>query len=500
MDSTNIMKSPADNVLFRSSMEREAVHDIGPLETICIGWNICNSWAGVAGTLALTIALGGSVTPIYGAIVCFVMVGCSGLTMAELVSIYPTAGGQYHWTSILSPDKCSRILSYACGFANIFAWIAGTSGVAILTTQAILAMVIFHQPDYVPEDWHYFLVFQGVNILACIHNIFTFKRTLWINDASFVLTLSGFFIIFVTCLARASPKQPSQLVWTNFINDSGWPDGISFLTGLISPNYMYAGLDGAIHLCEECQNPQSVVPKAILSTISIGFVTSFVFTVSMIYCIVDFDAVINTPTGFPIYEIWHQATRSGTAATVFMAILLVAAFVALSAIQQTASRLTWSFARDNALIGSKFVCRIHPELGVPIWGLLVNNAVVFIIGCIYLGSSTAFNAFIGTGLILQQLSYAFPAALLLYRRRAVNVLPRKRLFKLYGPLGWIANILTVIFAITVLVFYNFPVILPVTGSNMNYTSAVLGTMAIFTAINWFIHGKGLYHGPRLVEE
>ena len=76
-------------------LAQQVSRDISLLDIICIGWNICNSWAGVAGTLALTIALGGSVTPIYGAIVCFVMVGCSGLTMAELVSIYPTAGGQY---------------------------------------------------------------------------------------------------------------------------------------------------------------------------------------------------------------------------------------------------------------------------------------------------------------------------------------------------------------------------------------------------------------------
>lgn len=89
-------------------LKLQVSRDIGPLETICIGWNICNSWAGVAGTLALTIALGGSVTPIYGAIVCFVMVGCSGLTMAELVSIYPTAGGQYVSSSLPFWDVVNR--------------------------------------------------------------------------------------------------------------------------------------------------------------------------------------------------------------------------------------------------------------------------------------------------------------------------------------------------------------------------------------------------------
>src|ERR1700712_1360612 len=112
-----------------------------------------------------------------------------------------------------------------------------------------------------------------------------------------VITLTGFFTIIVTCLARSSTKQSSELVWTNFVNESGWTDGISFLTGLISPNYMYAGIDGAIHLAEECRNPGRVVPRAIVSTLSIGFVTSFMFAVVMTYCIQDFDAVISTSTG-----------------------------------------------------------------------------------------------------------------------------------------------------------------------------------------------------------
>lgn len=75
-------------------LAQETERDIGPIDIICVGWNICNSWAGVAATLALTIAQGGSVTVIYGIIVCFLMVGCSGLTMSELASVYPTAGGQ----------------------------------------------------------------------------------------------------------------------------------------------------------------------------------------------------------------------------------------------------------------------------------------------------------------------------------------------------------------------------------------------------------------------
>lgn len=148
-----------------------------------------------------------------------------------------------------------------------------------------------------------------------------------------------------------------------------------------------------------------------------------------------------------------------------MLLLLIALF-ALNACQQATSRLTWAFARDNALLGSRYLGQVHSTLQVPVWALLVDALVIFIIGCIYLGSSTAFNAFIASGLLLQQCSFAFPAALLLYHRRSESVLPRGRHVRL-GIFGWIANIVTVLFAVLTTVVYCFPVVLPATGSSMS---------------------------------
>ena len=310
--------------------------------------------------------------------------------------------------------------------------------------------------------------------------------------------------------------QTTEFVWTALINESGWSsNGIAFLTGLINPNYVYAGIDGAIHLAGECSNASMAVPFALMSTLSIGFITSFAFVIAMLYAMVDMDSVIGTPTEVPIYEIWLQATRSGAAATVFVCMLAIIGFFALNGCQQTASRLTWAFARDDALVMSKYFNRIHTNLQVPVYALLANSFVVFIIGCIYLASTTAFNALIGTGLILQQVSFIFPAALLLYRRRSSTYLPANRRFRL-GVFGWVANIVTIAFGILTLVFYCFPSEMPVTGGNMSkwlyflggngrltsldYSVVVIGTMAIFTVINWFIHAHRHDQGPRLPVE
>jgi choline transport protein len=80
------------------------------LETISASWVICDSWAGIAGTISLAIAQGGPATLIYGPILTLLLVGACALTLAELASVYPTAGGQYHWTSILAPKSMNHAL------------------------------------------------------------------------------------------------------------------------------------------------------------------------------------------------------------------------------------------------------------------------------------------------------------------------------------------------------------------------------------------------------
>ena len=173
----------------------------------------------------------------------------------------------------------------------------------------------------------------------------------------------------------------------------------------------------------------------------------------------------------PIYEVWHQATRSSAASTVFAVLLtIILSFTCLAA-QQTSSRLIWSFARDDALLFSGHLKRLHPRLNVPVWALLFNWFWVFVLGCIYLGSSTAFNAIVAPGLILEQVSFAIPSALLIYRRRDQRFLPSQGWFRL-GRWGWVVNFTSVSWALIELVFYSLPPHLPVDGSNMSKTCFV----------------------------
>jgi choline transport protein len=124
-------------------------------------------------------------------------------------------------------------------------------------------------------------------------------------------TLASFFVITITCVARSSSNyQPSVSVWGTFVNRSGWSSGgVAFLTGLVTPNYMYAGIDGALHLAEECKNASTVVPRALMSTLLIGFISSFTFMVAMLYCTSDLDAVVASSTGYACIPIFRDISR-----------------------------------------------------------------------------------------------------------------------------------------------------------------------------------------------
>ena len=116
----------------------------------------------------------------------------------------------------------------------------------------------------------------------------------------------------------------------------------------------------------------------------------------------------NTRAGFdelcsiPIYEIWFQATGSGVAATAFMASMTVAAFITSIGSVQTGSRLTWSLARDDAMVLSKAIKRTNIQLGVPVWALLFNAFWLFVIGCVYLVSSSGESLFIRSRHVLRK--------------------------------------------------------------------------------------------------
>ena len=114
-------------------------------------------------------------------------------------------------------------------------------------------------------------------------------------------------------------------------------------------------------------------------------------------------------------------------------------FAAVS-IMTTSSRMVYAFARDRGLPASSFFAKVNNRLNVPLNALWLTLIVVIIFGCIFLGSSSAFNAIVSASVVALGITYAIPPLINCLRGR--KMLPESRAFILPGPLGWICNLVS----------------------------------------------------------
>ena len=156
-----------------------------------------------------------------------------------------------------------------------------------------------------------------------------------------------------------------------------------------------------------------------------------------------------------------------------------------------ASRCTYAFARDGAIPGSKLWARVDQRLDIPLWGLVLSTVVDCILGFIYFGSTSAFNAFTGVATICLSVSYGIRIFVSLIRgRKAV----RHSSFSL-GRFGFFINAATIAWILLPIVLFCMPTAIPVTPVSMNYASVVFMGFASISVIWYIIRGRKEFTGP-----
>ncbi|KAL8949761.1 MAG: hypothetical protein Q9222_004160 [Ikaeria aurantiellina] len=308
--------------------------------------------------------------------------------------------------------------------------------------------------------------------------------TLWTS-------LVSFFVILITVPAKAPTHQDAKFLFRTFYNETGWSqNGIAFIVGLINTNWAFACLDCATHLSEEIQRPEKMVPVAIFGTIGIGFVTSWTYSIAIFFSMNNVDGLVGSSTGVPLLALFYQALQSKAGAIVLEILVMVTGIGCLTACHTWQSRLCWSFARDNGIPVSSYFAKVNPRLKVPIRAHFLSCVIVAIIGCLYLGSYTAFNSMVTASIVLLYVSYSIPVLCLLIRgRNNINHGP----FWL-GPFGLFSNIVLLLWTGFTVIMYSFPPVYPVDAGNMNYVSAVYGVITLIIVVDWFARGRRHYRG------
>ena len=83
------------------------------------------TWEAVLAAASYALPNGGRPAVIWTFVFSLFGFGAAIFSMAEMASMAPTSGGQYHWVSEFAPPSTQKILSYVIGWFCVLGWQAG---------------------------------------------------------------------------------------------------------------------------------------------------------------------------------------------------------------------------------------------------------------------------------------------------------------------------------------------------------------------------------------
>ncbi|KAJ5161987.1 hypothetical protein N7492_007379 [Penicillium capsulatum] len=493
---TESAEEQSQGELVNASGHRQELERNFSLLSICaVAVTTGNTWIAQGGSVVTALSNGGLAGTIYEFIavsVCYWLVAAS---IAELASGMPSASGVYHWASITA-GKYGRVCGFFAGWWNCLAWILGAASMSLIMGQQTVSMYALMHPGFVPSPWNIFISFILCTWFCCCIVLFMNRFLPFIGNIGMFLILSGVFVTIIVCAVMPHVNGvgygSDDAVWHEWTNGTGYSQqGFVFVMGMLNGAYSVGTPDCSSHLAEEIPKPSRNIPKAVLAQMSVGFVTGICYMVAVFYAIQDIIKVRDSPY-FPLAEIYHQATGSRGGALGLLLIAFLPTLVTATGCYITAGRTLWTLSRDRATPFPSWLGRINGTFHNPFNATFVCGVVITILACIYLGSTTAFNAFVGCFVQLSSLSY-FAAIFPHILTRRSSFVPG--FFFMNNKIGFVVNSLACIYIVAFVVIFCFPYIVPAEASSMNYASLMTGGLTIFVTIWWFIR-QGTYEGPK----
>ncbi|ATY64228.1 GABA permease [Cordyceps militaris] len=420
------------------------------------------------------------------------------LSLAEMSSMAPIAGAQYHWVSEFAPERYQKFLSYLTGWTSTLALQAGNASGLFLIGTLVQAIIQIHQPGYQFENWHGTLLAVGVCALAVVANVHGSRVLPYWQNPVFAINILAYFAFLVPVWCNA-PRTTSEHVWTRWENAGGWPSlTIAVLVGQLPAITSQTGIDAAVHMAEEVRNASSSVPRVVLSVFGINFFLNIATVVTLCYHMPDVSVALAEPTMYPAIWVLRQS-MSDTWLTVLLVVqcifLLFSNFSYLAAV----SRDLFAFARDKGLPCSAWLAKVDKERKIPVNAYYLTGIFAALLSLLYLGSPVALYA-IGSLLACAIMQcYCFSISCVLWRRiYHPETLPHAP-FSL-GRLGVPINVVAVLVVVWSFFWAFWPQEYPVTPSGFNWSVAIFVPTVAVALVYYVVKGRYEYEGPVVLVE
>jgi amino acid transporter len=279
----------------------------------------------------------------------------TALSLGEISSAIPTAGGLYHWSSVLG----GRGWGWATSWINLLAYVFSMGGTAVATYLVFNQMILNEVFSTDTSHWGYGQQLFGVTVLMISWAVFnhvgvsTLSRLVEIGA---YITLVGAIALCGMMLYNIHPGNLRHLF--DFANNTGAAGGdvvphtsnpiLICGYALLLPMWLVTSYDASAHVSEETVDAARAVPKAmknsVLFSVILGIVLFMIFGLAMQ------DPAAIARKGPDAFITLYQQVVAPAWLKHFVAVAITVSVYMCGASCMTGfSRALFSFARDRGL-------------------------------------------------------------------------------------------------------------------------------------------------------
>ncbi|KXS10201.1 hypothetical protein M427DRAFT_139745 [Gonapodya prolifera JEL478] len=422
------------------------------------------------------------------------------LSMAEICSTYPTAGGLYYWSAKLARDEWGPYMAWITGCCNILGMPAGSPATSLEVANIVASIVPICNEDFVPSlGWLYgvTVVYAFIGSAANSLGERSLRVFTWL---SLVVISTGVIVIGVPLLVMSPTKATASFAFGTFVDKTGWNNSsLVFQLGFLLPMWTFWGYDASAHISEETVDADTTPAKSLIYSFSLSIVIGWIFLLILGFVITDIEAILDCQYNEDLVCVYLQVKAS----VCIVLIKSMASFLTIwTLFQFIFQNITGHNGASRAIwpaIPQRFAY-VHPTTKQPlrtVWLHFFSTAILLLVN---FGSTQTVNGFSAFNTIGMYTAYTLPTICKLIWARVIFK-PSKinDSFYLWKDLGRFSTIINVVAAAWLgymIVILSIPRRMPIVRTNLNLSPIMyVGVMLLINVI-WFLGAKKTFIEPR----
>ena len=413
-DYTDKDKHEDVKILHGMGYAQELSRSMSKFSNFAISFSIICILSGGINSFAQGISSVGGAGMGIGWIVGCVLSGMFALSMAQIASAFPTAGGLYHWGSILG----NRFVGWITAWLNLLGLIT-VLGAINIGTAYFFAGTFGGMFGFSGTDMQVVIFVAVITAIQALFNHLGIKVTTILTDISGYIIFASTAVLVLACLYYAPAIDISRLwTFTNYSGDAGggvFPQsgnmGYLFLLSLLLPVYTITGYDASAHTSEETENAARSVPRGIVTSVFWSSLIGWIMVIAITLAIPDLKVAASQGWGM-FYATMDAILPAGLKNVIYLGILITQLLCGLATVT-SASRMLFAFSRDDGLpFGSKALASVSPKYRTPvtaIWTATVLSILYVVLAMsIKIAGTSIYVIVVNSTLVFLFLSFSVP--------------------------------------------------------------------------------------------